>query len=207
MIGKNLIVNPKKKQNSISKKVEKIEESPIVIDFRNFMFKSIHTGIFTNFPKDELESFNIQKNFFHQFLPNTIGKTFEELGKESLHNHIIDSDKNKVNVALIRQILKSYSQKFEIEDISDEESILWQLSAPGGMRVIGFRNREVFRVLFLDPHHLIFKSQVFNNDYKNYTYNSENVTYDKFTIVSVDDSILENCFDCKIFNGIMEDKF
>lgn len=204
MTQKIPVSNVKKYTNPIAKTKNISKESPITLDFENFMFNSISCGIFTNFHQDELECLRVQKNFFNKFLPHISGKTFEELSRESKHNHIIDSDRSKSNVNLINIVLKFYSEKFGFLDLSDKEYTLWQLTASSGMRVIGFRNRDTFKLLFLDPHHLIFKNETFNNDYKNYACTGENISYSAFNLVNIDDEFLNNCCNCHTFLKFIE---
>lgn len=202
LVKSNPIVNTKKKKPLITKGNASPDVSFIEIDFRNFMFNSIQNGLFTNFAKDRIENEDIKQNFYYKFLPHIKNKTFSDLEKESRHNHIIDRERNFKNVSIINKILKTYSNNFEIKDLSTSDDVLYQLAAPGGMRVIGFRNQNVFKILFLDPHHLIFKNDTFNKDYNCYKYDSSAHVYKDFTLVHVSDQFLDKCMHCDIFDEI-----
>lgn len=198
------IINTKKPKNLITKKIDDSDSKlPIIIDFKYFMSQYVHCGIFTNFPKDKKEDISIKNRFFNQFLPYLNQKTFSELTFDNKHNHIIDSCRNKDNVNLIKLVLKKYHTEYGFEDLSETENIFWQMAGPGGMRVIGFRNLNVFQILFLDPHHLVFKNDVFDLDYGNYNYNEHADYYKHHSLVHADNQFLEKCFTCSTFHEIM----
>ena len=191
-----MIKTSKIKPNNLIKTKERSPScKKIILDFNDFLFTPIKTIFFTNYYANEVEKTKAYKIFFHSFIPHITEKTFEELKNEG-HNHEI---KDNTKILLIKNILKEYFKtdyfrKFEFEQFEDD---IFQLSSSGGMRVIGLRSGNIFKILFLDPHHLIYENPTFGTTWKynNFFYkvNDENL----IKIIKYDDCISEKCIECE----------
>lgn len=172
----------------------------IEIDFTYFCFKSVNLKFFTNFLKDEKEYFKVLNNFYKQTIPHLISKKFEELEQvKNSHCHYINEEK-KVNKILT--ILENYRAiGFELPNFEDESTDFYQLAGPMGIRMIGYKIGNIFYLLFLDVHHLIYPSLKHNNyDYNNYSYSDGDNWIGDSEVINYEDFFIENCTECVKFD-------
>lgn len=155
---KNVIENDKQAK---SIKNDKTIYDKIIFRFSNFCLNSIKLKNFTNYFKSINEShqnfldlFELLK-FYNQINSNEIG-----LNK---HFHIIKGNEYSRCI----EILKKYDNTSINEPIS-----LYSIGLKQGLRVIGQKLEiNIFEILFLDPHHLIYNSIKYNDkDYMNYNF-------------------------------------
>lgn len=189
-------------ESQISIRVDEKIDEKIKIDFSYFLFPSVYLKFFTNFLKNKDDCFEKIKIFFHQALPYFFSKSFKDLENENRHCHSIDSIEK---VSIINKILRKYSEKypeFILPTYTGFGNEFYQLPGPRGIRAIGVRRGNIFVILFLDFHHLIYSSECFNNqDYTNYNFEVHQMLLSEknITLVSLSDEILNNpnCLSCE----------
>lgn len=132
----------------------------IIFDFCNFNFKSTRIETFTNYLKDK-EEFTRDINFiFHEAIPLLQSKKFSEIMNSSYNYHVIKGDQLKT----VKAIMKDYNPRIDYDD----NSLIQFSSGIRGVRFIGERQENIFKILFIDFHHLLCPSQKYNNtDYGN----------------------------------------
>ena len=155
--------NIKEKQSSIKNNIgtngsiiknDKILENRIVLRFSNFNLKSVRlkNDEFTNFQKDIYETHKIFSVFLDSFLKHFEKMTIEELRKEK-HCHPIEGEKEK----LCYKILSEY------DNVKKEGITFFQFGGTKGIRAVSHKLGEnVYELLFLDPHHLLYPSNKYN---------------------------------------------
>ena len=154
--------NPKtnsKKPNEI-----KITGTPsnenIIFDISEFQFKSVKMDSFTNFLKDSNEFSQYIDDLFHKMIPEIHKKKFSEISNKSYNYHPIQGE----NLILTKKILNTYG--IQLQD-DEEENLLQFSSGTGGVRFVGRRLGNIFKLYFLDFHHLIYPNIKYNiPDYK-----------------------------------------
>lgn len=178
-MAKRLKIKENKKPNKEIKENKKplVDEEGIIVDFsQKTAFYSCKIGRYTNFLKEHDDFIEFRKELFGEALQYFKGKTFSELGYKGSHTHVID-DKEKLN--LIEKILKELvltcnpDLKKELIDkiVDNYMQEIWQLGYKQGLRLIGVRTKNIFTVLFIDYHHLIYPSIKHNtNDVLKYDY-------------------------------------
>ena len=155
---KNIIGNDKQSK-SINN--TKIIDYKIMFRFSDFYLNSIQLKNFTNYFKSINES---HKNFLNLFellkFYNQINSNEISLNK---HFHIIEG----IEYSKCIEILKKYNNTIKIDTLS-----LYSIGLKQGLRVIGQKmGVNIFEILFLDPHHLIYNSIKYNDkDYMNYNF-------------------------------------
>ncbi len=119
----------------------------ILFDISEFQFRSIKVENFTNFLKDSNEFRQYINDIFHDMIP--------EINNNSYNYHLITGEK----LLLTKKILDGYG--ITLED-DEEENLLQFSSGTGGVRFIGRRLGNIFKLYFLDFYHLIYPSIKFN---------------------------------------------
>lgn len=99
--------------------------------------------------------------------------TFDNVTKMTKHSHSI-LYKSKEYDKVIKIVKKIYSEfkngmlndhDFELfYDNHINEYQMWQLGITSGIRLIGIRYNNIFSVLFIDYHHLIYPDKNYNQD-------------------------------------------
>lgn len=164
------------------------KESKLSSDYRNeniiisfskfpFCFRSCKTKDFTNFLQSDDEFHQHLKNLTNKVMPHLVQFTYNQLlSKRVPHTHIIiEPQKILLIKEILRELLvleKGPGYDFEMfynNNINDYP--IWQLGGPLGLRLICIQQKNVFYVLFIDYHHLIYSSIKFNDkDYSNYNF-------------------------------------
>lgn len=148
----------------------------IIIDFScPLSFYSCKEGDFTNYLKNPQEFIKHRRMLFGEMLEYFSKNNFDDLKRNSSsHTHIIN---DKENLSKIEKILKKLINIKWPDNNSGEivkqymESCIWQLGYKEGFRLIGTRNNNIFNLLFIDYHHLIFPSKKYNTkDLSKYKY-------------------------------------
>lgn len=176
------------------------EPSLVSIDFRYYIYRPFKFRGFTNFLKMEDNYTKTHEALFRAFIPYYTNKNINEMLGESKHNHYIKDDEEKK----LNEILKScYDNGLISKDIVDmEDKRYYQLYMQSGMRIIGLLYGTTFFVLFPDPHHLIYRNENFDEDYKNYKYEPKLVSEEK--VVIFDEVEIEHCYDCEHMKKYLE---
>lgn len=155
-----------------------MNDNKVIVNFSKFPFCFRCTNIkkydYTNYLSGEKEFFKSLKTIFEKEVPFFCENTFSDLQKKS-HGHAIMSNTKEYQIVkeVIKKIVMDFKNfkndsEFEMwfnQNINDY--YIWQLGQTGGIRLIGIRNLNVFNVLFIDYHHLIFPDV--KNNQKNYS--------------------------------------
>lgn len=159
------------------------ENNRIIINFNcfPFCFRTISVDKYTNNLKDDNEFHMYFTKMMERDLPSISQYTFDDVtSRTSRHSHPItyNTDNYTVVIKVLKQIFKDYYKSSDIErdfelfmynNIND--NAIWQLGIVGGIRLIGTRNLNVFNVLFIDYHHLIWPDKNHNQlNYMSYSY-------------------------------------
>lgn len=162
-----------KARNNIGIKEDKkpIGGGNIIVDFSSkTAFYSCKVKYFTNFYKSHEEFISLRRELFGQALTYFGDNTLDKLASnsKSTHTHPI---KEKDKLELIEDILRTLLKKInpnvpthliqhKVDDYMEE---IWQLGFNQGIRLIGIRNNNIFKVLFIDHQHLIYPNVKFND--------------------------------------------
>ena len=159
------------------------DKNNIIIDFSlfPFCFKCIKCGNFTNKLKDSSHFFSRFKRIFEIDVPSLTQYSFDNITKETKkHSHSIQIDTREYKLVLnvIKELYKSYmgdnysDRDFQLFiDNNINEYHVWQLGISGGVRLVGIRKSNIFSVLFIDYHHLIYPDKNYNQEnYKLYDF-------------------------------------
>lgn len=165
----------KKQVNENTKPYE--DEAKIIVDFSSpTAFYSCRIDKFTNFCESHEAFIKFRKMLFGEALKYFSQHTFDELSRsKGSHTHIIDSKKidliEKILMELLKKESSGTSERILQERVNEYIEEVWQLGYKQGLRLIGIRKRNIFRVLFIDYHHLIHSDIKHNNrDVKGYNY-------------------------------------
>lgn len=154
--------------------------SNIIVDFSRFpfCFRTTRVEKFTNKLKDNCQFCEKLNNLFEKVIPHVSNYSFDNIYQNTQnHSHIILPKDSQYG--LIKNIVKNLCAEYFNYDEKDFELFyqnnlndydVWQIGISGGIRLIGIRNLNVFSVLFIDYHHLIYPDK---------NHNQEN--YDKYT--------------------------
>lgn len=161
----------------------KTDNNNIIINFSffPFCFRTVSVGEYTNKLKDKEQFFNHFSKLFERDIPAISQHTFDNVYKETNgHSHSISpgDSKYKVVLSILKELYKSFKNPTDIErdfELFLENNIndyhIWQLGISGGVRIIGRRRSNIFDVLFIDYHHLIYPNKNYNQDnYNTYTF-------------------------------------
>ncbi|WP_300345118.1 hypothetical protein [Fusobacterium sp.] len=189
-----------KKVNSNIKLSSNGNEGKIKFDWSCFIFTSIQYKYFTNFFKDESHYINVMSSIYRKIIPWLENKTFIEIERENKHCHLISSEEKEGK--FIQNILSKYIEKFpflKIESFEEEgDDIFYQIGLQSSVRLIGKRIGNKFFLYFIDCYHLIYRNEIFDEDYKNYYYEPNNYR-ENIKIISFNEvlSECEECLECK----------
>lgn len=149
------------------------ENNKIIVDFSQFpfCFRSVTIkGKFTNKLKDSNQFFEKLELLFEKSIPFFKDYTFDGIYYASQkHSHPIptDSEQYETIKKILNILVKSFynfdENGFEMwfnQNIN--EYAMWQLGVTGGIRLIGIRKSNLFCVLFIDYHHLLYPSVKYN---------------------------------------------
>jgi len=160
------------------------ENGKIMIDFSYpFVFNTCSIkNVFINKVKDYKEHLKNNRIIFSEAVNYFSGWTFDELMRESKHNHSI---KDKVDLIwrILKQLLMEFNESFTDDNIENViinyigEEEIWQIAYKQGIRLIGTRNGSVLKLLFIDYHHLIYPDEWHNGE-DFYKYSFCPMTYD-----------------------------
>lgn len=184
--------------NSLSpNEVEK--ESNILFDFSYYRPFSVKNSVFTNFYHSPEDYIRTQQQLIESILHFSQFKMTDVLNRQNTsHSHRVKKEKYKI----INSILKSYDFKSINQDIDVED--LYQLGQSQGLRIIGYfdliAGQRYFYPIFIDPHHLIHGDLNYNNkDTNNFKYSNleKSVNEKCIKLLSYDDAICEDCYDCE----------
>lgn len=148
----------------------------ICIDFSlfPFCFRCVKTENFTNKLKNANQFFEKFKRLFETDIPALIQFSFDNVKKETKrHSHAILTDTKEYSVVI--DVVKALFKSDKGDDYSDRDFELflnnnineyhvWQLGISSGIRLFGIRRSNVFSVLFIDYHHLIYPNKNYNQE-------------------------------------------
>lgn len=197
--NKNPNKNIKLNENS------KLNGNSIIFSFDFFYTNSIKLKCFTNYYSSE-KQFNKAYKTFLGIIANTSGKTLEEIHENYEHTHIIQEDKDKNNHKKIMKIIREIKLIESLQSVDTSE--FFQIGGNGSFRVIGIKINTKYYPLFLDPHHLIYKSKKHNQkDTNKYKYDkvNEKTTDSKIIVVNFEECIPDKCWTCDVLESYFED--
>ena len=111
---------------------------------------------------------------FETEIPALTQYSFDDITKmTSKHSHsiLMNTREYPMIINIIKELWKSYrgnnfsDKDFELflfNNINDYN--IWQLGISGGLRLVGIRRSNVFSVLFIDYHHLIYPDKNYNQE-------------------------------------------
>lgn len=155
-----------------------LDENNIYINFSQFpfCFRCVSFGNYTNKLRDSKQFFEYFKRTIEKDIPFYSQYTFSNITNASnKHSHSIPVNSKQYNliIEIVKELYKSYKNNscserdlelFISNNISNYH--IWQLGVSGGIRLIGIRNSNIFNVIFIDHHHLIYDDKNYND--KNY---------------------------------------
>ena len=171
-------IQPRNNNFTENKSPKQNGQERIIVDFScPFCLYSCKVGKgFTSYHKNSGEFLSRMQVLFGEALQHIAQYNFDELCRNERHTHIID-DEEKLD--LIEKILNELID-IRYSEVSNKDRILgnymdrnniWQIGFKQGVRLVGRRNDNIFNLLFIDYHHLIYSSDKYNNvDYKSFTY-------------------------------------
>ena len=154
----------------------KTDNNNIIINFAffPFCFRTVSIGEYTNKLRDEHQFFHSFSKLFERDIPAISQYTFDNVYKETNgHSHTISPSDRKYAIVLsiLKEIYKNFKNSTNIErdfELFLENNIndyhIWQLGISGGVRIIGRRRSNIFDVLFIDYHHLIYPDKNYNQE-------------------------------------------
>lgn len=155
----------------------KTDNDNINIDFSKFpfCFRSVKVKDYTNMLKDSSQFFKFFKRILEIELPIYVEYTFDDIVfKTKKHSHSIpmNTKEYELVINILKELYKSYKdtnysdKDFELFlDNNINEYQLWQLGI-SSIRLFGIRRSNIFSVLFIDYHHLVYPDKNYNQ--KNY---------------------------------------
>ena len=149
----------------------------IIVNFATFpfCFRTTNLKNFSNKLKNELEFSSKFKDIFEKLLPHISENTFNTLISEQFHCHLIrDNEQDKINLIykVVGELVQKWQPGINVEEFLEQNlngEKIWQLGN-GSVRIIGVRKENIFNVLFIDYHHLIYPSIKYNE--KEYSRNN-----------------------------------
>lgn len=154
------------------------DSNNINIDFSlfPFCFRCVKFENFTNKLKDANQFFKYFKRLFEVDIHALTQHSFDDITKATnKHSHSIQIDTKEyiLVICIIKELYKSFKtnncndRDFQIFlENNINEYHVWQLGISGGIRLIGIRRSNIFSVLFIDYHHLIYPDK--NHNKENY---------------------------------------
>ncbi len=145
----------------------------IVVDFSRFpfCFRTItidkYTNKYTNKLKDADEFFEMFNILITKLIPYVSQYRPSDIFKNK-HCHILKSDRNKEEYDLCLKVIEKLNKEYNNSDFEVFKSNhiydyqMYELGIVGGIRLIGILHLNIFSVLFIDYHHLIFPSSKYN---------------------------------------------
>lgn len=152
------------------------DDNNISINFSRFpfCFRCVSTGKYTNKLKDSKQFFDNFKRIIEKDIPFFTQHTFDNIVNASKrHSHSIPSDSKEYSlvIEIVKELYKSHKNNnctdrdFELfldNNINDYH--VWQLGVIGGVRLVGIRYSNVFYVMFIDYHHLVYPDEKHNSE-------------------------------------------
>lgn len=161
-----------------------MDNKKIIFDFARFPFCYRTFGNkknnFTNKLKDEKEFYSKFKTIQEDLLPHICGMTFEQVQNDRHSHPIYQTEKEKIALIkfVVANLVEAWRPGIDVGEFikqNIEGEMLWQLGNKG-VRIYGIRRENIFEVLFIDYHHLIYPSIKFND--RNYnTFNFGVIEY------------------------------
>lgn len=162
----------------------KTDTNNIIINFSffPFCFRTVSLKEYTNKLENPKQFFDYFSKLFEVTIPALSNSTFDNVYIETKrHSHTISpKDQKEYNLVktILKEIYKNHKKPENLEkdfELFLENNIydyhIWQLGLSGGIRLIGRRRSNIFDVLFIDYHHLIYPDKNHNQDnYKMYDF-------------------------------------
>ena len=171
MPKKKRIVEKSTAKRSRKENKKPMDEKNIIVDFSSkTVFYSCKIKEFTNFYKSHDEFIALRKELFGQALSYFNSTTLEKLSSNSntTHTHPIKEKEKlelieKILFKLLKNINKDTKDDLIGKIVDNYMEEIWQLGYNQGVRLIGVRSDNIFKVLFIDHLHLIYPNPKYNN--------------------------------------------
>lgn len=150
------------------------DSDKINIDFTlfPFCFRTFTNGTYTNKLKDYSDFLLKFGHIFEKEVQHLSQYNFCDITTNT-NKHSHDIKKNSSEYDLVICIIKSLYNSFKGGNLREEDLglfldnnindyTIWQLGYSGGTRLFGVRKSNVFHVLFIDYHHLIYPDNHYN---------------------------------------------
>jgi hypothetical protein len=200
----NNVLNNKTANDSL-KNIKK--PSTVKLDFRYFVYKPFRYKDFLNYFHNENEYNSVMENLYRKLIPYCDCYNISQLQTESKHNHYVENDKkynyNDKVIEILEECIKQNYTTFDIRNVDKDG--FFQLSTTNGLRILCYVLSNTIYILFLDPHHLIYKNQTFNKDYDNYTFFPK-LTQDLKMISFNDEVLSDDCYECSVLKKFLNTK-
>lgn len=150
--------------------IDDYRNEQIVISFSkfSFCFRSCKTNDFTNYLSSDLEFHQYLKIMTTKVIPHLSQYTFNQLlSKVERHTHPIDESHRNKTINVIKKLIEIEKgidfnfDRFYDDNINDYS--IWQLGTSYGVRLICTQYKNIFNVLFIDYHHLIYPNINYND--------------------------------------------
>lgn len=149
----------------------------IIVDY-SFKTIWVSTSIdkFTNYICDKDEFFKFHYMIFSKLTAELSSISRKELRTRFPHSRNLNDNDIKKIMPILRALLKKQNETYTEKDITDainqniSEEQLFQIGH-SSVRMIGYFNKNIFKVLFFDYYHLINSDQHYNDhDYSKYDF-------------------------------------
>lgn len=189
---------------SISLKKGEEKDDKIKVNLKYFIFMSIKNKFFCNFFKDENHYLDVMATLYRQTIPWLENNTFSTLNNKHCHSISAGTSQSKK----ILSILKYYEEEYPLLKITntdeEEPEDFYQIASHSGVRLIGKRIGNQFLLYFIDCYHLVYRNELFDQDYKNIQYfpapYQENINLIDFTNTAIE---FAECLECKVLEKII----
>ena len=147
----------------------------IIISFSSFpfAFRAVKCKDFTNYLFDENDFFKKFSLIFRKIVPELEQSNIVDLTKKDHCNNI--EKKRDIVIDILKELVKEeFGEGYNFETFYDNnisEYQLYELGIMQGIRLICIKYNNIFKVLFIDYHHLIFLSVKYNQlDYSSFKF-------------------------------------
>ena len=156
-------------------KTNNTDDEKVIISFSSFpfTFRTVKCKDFTNCLVDEKDFIKKFSLIFKKIVPELESSNIVELIKKDHCNNI--ENKRDIVTDILKELVKEeFGEGYNFETFYDNnigEYQLYELGIMQGIRLICVKYNNIFKVLFIDYHHLIYPSVKYNQvDYSSFKF-------------------------------------